>query len=146
LLACIFSNVTQRLSHASFTILHVSHDATNNWQHLKKLFHKSISLSSWISDVSRVIPSQTISPNSTSSGNNSLEMISYKMFACKRNFIFIFHVWKLLPFNFSIFKAQEVDAIIVSKTMLDNKTPRNLKWQNARQKKIHPMLQSFQNL
>jgi hypothetical protein len=95
---------------------------------------------------SKVIPSQTISPNSTFSDNNSLEVISYKIFPRTKNFIFFFHVWKLLPFNFSILKAQEVDAIIVSKTMLDNKTPKNLKWQNARKTKNTPNVSKLSRL
>jgi hypothetical protein len=54
-------------------------------------------------------------------------VISHKSFSCKRNSIFIFHVWKLLPFNYSILWALEMDAMIMSRIMSKNKTLRALK-------------------
>jgi hypothetical protein len=98
------------------------------------LFHKPICPSSW-----------TISPNSISSDNNSLDVISYKSFSCMSNSIFMFHVWKLLPYNFSI--PSKVDAMIVTKTMPKRK---NLKLWNFQQKtkktKIHAQrFKAFKN-
>jgi hypothetical protein len=47
-------------------------------------------------------------------------VISHKSFSCRRNSIIIFHVWKLLPFSFSILRALEVDVMIVSRTISKN--------------------------
>jgi hypothetical protein len=76
---------------------------------------------------SRMPPSRTIYSNSTFGGNNSLKVITHKTFSCKRNSNFIFHVWKLLPFNFSILWASKVDFMILSRRVLKIKTPKALK-------------------
>ncbi len=92
-----------------------------------------------------MLPSRTISPNSTFGGNNSPKVISHKSFSCKRNSNFIFYVWKLLSFNFSILQASKMDDMVVNRTMPKNKTPRALKLSTKTKKpKTHPMFQSFQ--
>jgi hypothetical protein len=91
--------------------------------------------------------SRIISPNSTSSSNNYLKVISHKSFSCRRNSIFIFHVWKLLPFNYSILWALEMDAMIVSRTMPKNETPQALKLSTKCLKKhTHTHTQCFKVL
>jgi hypothetical protein len=89
---------------------------------------------------SKVPPSGTISPNSTFGDNNFLEVIYHKSFSCMKNSIFIFHVWKLLLFNFSILQASEMDTMIVSKTLPKNKKPKVLKLSSKVKKtKTHPL-------
>ncbi len=93
-----------------------------------KRFIPQVNLSFFMNKQCSILPhSRTISPNSTSSSNNSPKVISHKSFSCKRNSIFIFHVWKLLPFNYSILWALEMDAMIMSRIMSKNKTLRALK-------------------
>jgi hypothetical protein len=64
-----------------------------------------------------VFPSRIIFPSSTFGDNNFHEVMSHKSLSCKKNSNFIFHVWKLLPFNFSILQASKVDTMIVNKIM-----------------------------
>ncbi len=114
------SHVAQRLSHASFPIFaHATwyNKESTTFKRIVPQANLSFFMNKWYSKMPLL---GTISPNSTFGGNNFLEVISHKSFSCRRNPIFIFHVWKLLPFSFSIFRALEVDVMIVNKTMPGN--------------------------
>jgi hypothetical protein len=122
---CHLSNVAQRLSHASFAVFTCATWSTKNEQHLRELLHEPICFFSWTSGVQKCFK------NNLSKFNFWWQyfpkVVSHKSFSSKKIFIIIFHVWKLLSFNCSILWASKVDATIVSRTMLENKTPRSLK-------------------
>jgi hypothetical protein len=53
---------------------------------------------------------RNISSNSIFDDNSTFEMISHKSFSYKKNSIFIFQVWKLLPLSFSMLWTSKLHA------------------------------------
>jgi hypothetical protein len=73
-------------------------------------------------------PSKVISPNSTFGGNNSLEADLLQILFMQKKFHIHLSCMKIIAIQlFNISSINLVDAMIVNRTMLENKTHRTLK-------------------
>ncbi len=93
------------------------HDAIKYQQCVGILSNMPTCFSSWTCHVHRYVLQEQFFQTPSLMAITLLKWLLTKSFSCKRNSMFIFHIWKLFSLSFSMLRTSKVDAMVVSRTI-----------------------------
>lgn len=105
------------------------HDAIKYQQCVGILSNMPTCFSSWTCHVHRYVLQEQFFQTPSLMAITLLKWLLTKSFSCKRNSMFIFHIWKLFSLSFSMLRTSKVDAMVVSRTIPKKQTYKNF-WMN----------------